>query len=185
MTLSREDQRVLLDLARAAIAAHLAERPAPRHPASALLQERCGAFVTLTRRDDGGLRGCVGYIEPILPLAETVARAAVAAAVHDERFAPVTWAELPLLSLGISALGPTLRVGPEEVQVGTHGLRIHCSGRSGVLLPHVPVEQGWDRHEFLSHTCRKAGLPSDAWKLPDAELLVFTAVVFSEQGGLE
>src|SRR4030095_7298172 len=91
--------------------------------------------------------------------------------------------ELPQLGLEISALGPTRRVEPEEIEVGTHGLVIRCSGRSGVLLPHVAVEQGWDRREFLSHTCRKAGLASDAWKMGDAELLVFTATVFSEQGG--
>lgn len=180
MALSRDDQRVLLELARAAIEAHLAARPAPGHAPSPALQQRCGAFVTLRRHDDGGLRGCVGYVEPILPLAETVARAAVAAAVHDGRFPPVTGAELPLLNLHISALGPTRRVGAEEIEVGTHGLVIRCAGRSGVLLPQVAVEQGWDRWEFLSHTCRKAGLPSGAWKMPDAELVVFTATGFSE-----
>ena len=180
MTLSRDDQRLLLDLARSAIEAHLAERPAPERAPSPALQQRCGAFVTLSRREDGELRGCVGYVEPILPLAETVARAAVAAAVHDGRFAPVTLAELPQLSLDISALSPTSRVRAEEIEVGTHGLMIHCAGRSGVLLPHVAVEQGWDRQEFLIHICRKAGLPSDAWKMPDADLLVFTALVFGE-----
>jgi AmmeMemoRadiSam system protein A len=180
MTLSRDDQRLLLGVARAAIEAHLAERPEPDHAASAALRERCGAFVTLKRRQDGELRGCVGYVEPILPLGETVARAAVAAAVRDGRFEAVTVAELPGLSVEISALGPTRRVQAEEVDVGAHGLLIRCAGATGVLLPHVAIEQGWDQPTFLAQICRKAGLPSDAWKRRDAELHVFTSTVFGD-----
>jgi AmmeMemoRadiSam system protein A len=180
MTLSREDQRLLLELARAAIECHLAQRPPPDHAARAALDEPCGAFVTLKKRPAGELRGCVGYVEPILPLGETVSRAAVAAAMRDGRFAGVTAAELPQLTVEISALGPTRRVAAEEVEVGTHGLMIRCAGAGGVLLPHVAVEQGWDRDAFLVQICRKAGLPNDAWKRPDAQLFAFTALVFGE-----
>jgi AmmeMemoRadiSam system protein A len=115
------------------------------------------------------------------PLAETVADMAVAAATEDGRFDPVAAAELPALSIEISALGPMREIRPEEVEVGVHGLMVRCGTRRGVLLPQVPVEHHWDRETFLAHTCRKAGLPSDAWRRPDCELLAFTATVFGEE----
>ena len=114
------------------------------------------------------------------PLLETVARMAVAAAIEDGRFEPVTEAELDGLSVEVSALSPLGPIRPEEVEVGRHGLLVGQGGRRGVLLPQVPGEQGWDRETFLVHTCRKAGLPDDAWKEPGVELLGFTADVFRE-----
>jgi AmmeMemoRadiSam system protein A len=137
--------------------------------------------VTLRRRDDGELRGCVGRMVSEDPLAETVAAMAVAAATEDGRFDPVTVAELPSLSIEISALGPMREIRPEDVEVGVHGLMVRCGGRRGVLLPQVPVEHHWDRETFLAHICRKAGLALDAWRRPDCELLAFTAAVFGEE----
>ena len=81
------------------------------------------------------------------------------------------------------ALGPLEPIRPEDVEVGRHGLLIGFKGRRGVLLPQVPVENGWDRETFLAHTCRKAGLPEDTWKRTGVELLGFTAVVFGEPPG--
>jgi AmmeMemoRadiSam system protein A len=114
------------------------------------------------------------------PLLETVARMAVAAAIEDGRFEPVTEAELDELSIEVSALSPLEPIRPEDVEVGRHGLLIGHGGRRGVLLPQVPEEHGWDRETFLVHTCRKAGLPDDAWKKPGVELLAFTADVFRD-----
>jgi AmmeMemoRadiSam system protein A len=113
-------------------------------------------------------------------LLETVARMAVAAAIEDGRFEPVTRAELDHLSIEVSALSPLQPIRPEEVEVGRHGLLVTLGGRRGVLLPQVPKEHGWDRETFLVHTCRKAGLSDDAWKRPGVELLAFTADVFGE-----
>jgi AmmeMemoRadiSam system protein A len=113
-------------------------------------------------------------------LLETVARMAVAAAIEDGRFEPVTPAELDHLSIEVSALSPLQPIRPEEIEVGRHGLLIALGGRRGVLLPQVPKEYGWDRETFLVHTCRKAGLSDDAWKEPGVELLAFTADVFGE-----
>lgn len=181
MPLSDEARRTLLRVARDAIAAHLAGRRYDVPCASPELEQRRGAFVTLRRRRDGDLRGCIGLVEPRLPLGETVADAAVSAAVSDPRFAPVTADELPELTLDISALGALEPIRPEDVVVGVHGLSIRCEGRSGLLLPQVPVEQDWDRETFLAMTCRKAGLPAGAWKRPDATLRGFTAEVFGEE----
>jgi AmmeMemoRadiSam system protein A len=178
--LGPEDRRCLLGLARLAIVARLEGRTLPIPEGSSRLRERGAAFVTLRRRSDRELRGCVGYVEPLFPLVETVARAATAAAMADGRFDPVTEAEVSSLSIEISALGPTQLIRAEEVEIGTHGLIIRWAGRSGLLLPQVAVEHGWDLTVFLEQTSRKAGLPKDAWQQPEAELLRFTAQVFGE-----
>ena len=160
--------------------AHYARRAPKLPPAEGALGEPRGAFVTLHGRRDGELRGCIGMMQAERPLVETVARMAVAAATQDGRFPPVTAGELPGLRIEISALGPLRPIRPDEVEVGRHGLLIGLGGRRGVLLPQVPVEQGWDRETFLAHTCWKAGLPEDAWQRADVELLGFTADVFGE-----
>ena len=180
MTLPREARSRLLRMAREAIEAQLrGKAPAPV-AGNPWLEEARGAFVTLSRRGTGELRGCIGYVEPLFPLAETVARAAVAAALEDDRFAPVTATELPSLSIDLSLLEAPHPILAEQVEVGRHGLIVSCGGHRGLLLPQVPVEHGWDRTTFLEHTCLKAGLPRDAWRRPDAELMGFTAEVFGD-----
>jgi AmmeMemoRadiSam system protein A len=178
--LSAAERRDLLRTARESIAAHLAARRPELPAANGALAEKRGAFVTL-HAPDGELRGCVGMMASDRPLLETVARMAVASATEDGRFEAVTGAELPGLTIEISALGPLEPIRPEEVEVGRHGLLVSYAGRRGVLLPQVPVEHGWDRETFLDQTCRKAGLPAAAWQKPGVELLAFTATVFSER----
>jgi AmmeMemoRadiSam system protein A len=177
--LTDAERQVLLRAARDAIAAHFHAGPPPLPAPPGALAEHRGAFVTL-HAGDGALRGCVGLMRSDGPLLETVARMAVAAAIEDGRFAPVTRAELDHLSIEVSALSPLQPIRPEDVEVGRHGLLIAQGGRRGVLLPQVPEEHGWDREAFLVHTCRKAGLSDDAWKKPGVELLAFTADVFRE-----
>jgi AmmeMemoRadiSam system protein A len=178
--LTPDDGRRLLELARRAIEAKLGGRALEGAPTEGALGEARGAFVTLRRREDGELRGCIGFTEPTYPLVETVARAAAAAATSDGRFEPVALAELPRLTLDISVLGPLQPIAPADVRVGTHGLLIRFGGQAGLLLPQVAVEQGWDARTLLEQTCRKAGLPPGSWRQPGAELLAFTATVFCE-----
>jgi AmmeMemoRadiSam system protein A len=171
-----------VETARRAIAERLAGWPAP-DPEDDPLEElrRCaGAFVTLTRRADGQLRGCVGLTEARLPLGQVVARMAVAAALHDSRFPPVTAVELDELHVHVSVLGPIEPIAAADVVIGVHGLVVRADGRSGLLLPQVPVEHEWTREQFLEATCRKAGLPAGRWQKADCELYAFTAVVFGE-----
>jgi AmmeMemoRadiSam system protein A len=175
-----EERRLLLHAAREAIEAHLSAAAFQAPEALGALAERRGAFVTLRRRTDDDLRGCVGLMRSDRSLLETVTAMAVAAATEDGRFDPVTLEELPGIAIEISALGPMRPIRPEEVEVGRHGLLISLGRRRGVLLPQVPVEHGWDRETFLAHTCWKAGLPEDAWRAPDADLQAFTATVFGE-----
>ena len=181
--LSAAARRRLLALARRAIEGQLAGVTRAEEDPGELRQELeqlGGAFVTLTRRRDGNLRGCVGVVEPRYRLDEAVAHAAVAAALHDRRFDPVTATELPELTLHVSVLGELLPIEPGAVEVGVHGLVVRCAGRSGLLLPQVAAERGWDRERFLDETCRKAGLRPGTWRAGDCELLAFTATVFSE-----
>ena len=132
----------------------------------------------MTLKKRGHLRGCIGFIEPVLPLHETIIRASIYAAVRDSRFPPVSPEELKDLSVEISVLSPLERINnPRRIRVGKHGLIISKNGKKGLLLPQVPVENNWSREEFLSQICLKAGLPGDAWK-KGAELYVFEALVF-------
>jgi len=170
----------LIALAREAIAAHLEGRSCATACEHAALRVPQGAFVTLRRRADHSLRGCIGYVQAERPLAETVAEAAVAAATQDPRFPAVTFEELPALQVEVSALSAAEPIGAADVEVGRHGLIIRREGRSGVLLPQVPQSNGWDRETFLDHTCLKAGLPRRAWREPGCELLAFTATVIRE-----
>lgn len=179
--LSEQGRRHLLAIARRAIEERLRGRGLPAFEGLAEeLRRNSGAFVTLRRRADRGLRGCIGYVEPRYPLAEAVALAAVAAATADGRFDPVTLEELGLLALDVSVLGPTFPIELKDVVVGRHGLIVECAGRRGLLLPQVALEWGWDAALFLEQACRKASLPRDAWRHPETRLLAFEAEVLGD-----
>ena len=144
---------------------------------AALAQPR-GAFVTL--RKAGRLRGCIGYVEGIEPLWRAVLDNACSAASRDPRFPPVTAGELDAIEIEISALTPLADIsGPSEVRIGTDGLIVSEGGRRGLLLPQVAVEHRMEPERFLDETCRKAGLPADAWR-SGARIQRFQAEVFSE-----
>lgn len=180
MSLSGDERGFLLRTARDAVEAAACGRRYVAPEAPAALREKRGAFVTLHTRPGGELRGCIGFVEPKDPLVDTVAAAAVAAAREDPRFPPVGVGELPRLWVEVSVLGPLMPIQPDAVIVGRHGLLLRASGRSGLLLPQVALEQGWDRETLLAMTCRKAGLSRDAWRRADARLFGFEAEVLGE-----
>jgi AmmeMemoRadiSam system protein A len=143
-----------------------------------LNQQHAGAFVTL--HTAAGLRGCVGRIGGDDPLPGVIAHCAVAACSEDPRFPAVVPAEIDALSVEISILGPLEAIrGPEDVEVGRHGLVVEQRSHRGLLLPQVAVEWQWNSLQFLEHTCRKAGLAPDAWKR-GGSLWRFEAEVFGE-----
>ncbi len=176
--LTDEEKKILHSIAREAIESRLNGRPLPPLPSlTPTLEEYRGAFVTLTKK--GNLRGCIGLIRPVKPLAASVQEMAVAAAFQDPRFPPLTREEWPSIEIEISALTPFQRVKDlSEIQIGTHGLYIQKGPYSGLLLPQVATEYGWDREEFLRQTCIKAGLPPMAYQDPDAEIYAFSADIF-------
>jgi len=179
--LSKEERETLLKLARDTITARLTGNQAPPFsPNTENLKQPRGAFVTLHKR--GSLRGCIGYVEPIKPLYQTVKDMALAAAFQDPRFPPVSPGELDELEIEISVMSPVEKITDvSEIEVGKHGIIIKKGYRQGLLLPQVATEQGWDRDTFLEHTCYKAGLAGDSWREPDTEIHIFSAEVFSEK----
>ena len=142
--------------------------------------EKCGVFVTLRKR--GELRGCIGMIEGRKPLAEGIQTMAIAAATDDPRFPAVTSSELKEISIEISVLTPPVAVNHlDEIVAGRDGVILRKGYNSGVFLPQVATEQGWNRDTFLDHLDLKAGLPVGSHKEKDAKLFKFTADVFGEK----
>ncbi len=180
--LDASDRKLLLRIARTSITCAVRNETLPDFEVtSPSLQEKCGAFVTLEIKSR--LRGCIGNIESDQPLYRVVRDMAIASALRDPRFPPLTAGELDRVVIEISVLSPLEKVERvEEIEVGKHGLLVRMGFDSGLLLPQVAARYGWDREEFLGETCRKAGLPRNTWQSPDCELYIFSAVAFSEGG---
>jgi AmmeMemoRadiSam system protein A len=167
--LSDDDRRTLLSLARgAAEASARDERPPDLTNPSGALREKGAAFVTL--RIGAELRGCMGHVEAVTSLWLSVRDMALAAAERDPRFPALELRELHALHVEVSLLSPRRPIRPEEIVVGRDGLVVRSEARSGLLLPQVAVEWGWDRVEFLRRTYEKAGLPPGS----TARLLAFS-----------
>lgn len=173
------ERTLLLELAHESIKSAFEDREISLEPPSSHLAEWRGAFTTIYLHDQ--LRGCVGYVFATASVYRTVAETARAAAFEDTRFAPVTRDEAPQLQVSLSILSPLEIIRPEQIEVGRHGLLVSQHGYRGLLLPQVPIEHHWDRATFLEQTCRKAGLPSDAWR-KGATIEAFTAEVFGDSG---
>ncbi len=186
--LEPSERRFLLALARRSVAAAAEGKPppAPQEVAAQLGQELTpalaqprGAFVTLTA--GRALRGCIGYIDGVAPLARAVAENAAAAASRDPRFDPVAPSEVAGLKIEISALTPLRDVaGPGDIVVGRHGVVLSKGGARAVFLPQVAVEQGWDLTAMLDQLALKARLPAGAWR-QRARFQVFEAEVFADE----
>jgi AmmeMemoRadiSam system protein A len=177
--LTADERAQLLRLARSAVTEFVGRQAVIEDPTQnpKLLAPK-GVFVTLKKR--GELRGCIGFIEPVAPLSLAVIRAAIYAATEDPRFPPVGAGELKDLTFELSVLTPPKEItNCALVQVGRHGIVVSRGGQKGVLLPQVPVENGWDRETYLQEGCLKAGLPPDAWR-KGAKVFVFEAIVFHE-----
>jgi AmmeMemoRadiSam system protein A len=192
---SSEERVQLLCLAHDSISSALQHREISLDPPTPHFAEPRGVFTSIYLRHDfpgevqpreaqrrEELRGCVGYVLPTCPVYRAVAETARAAAFDDNRFRPVTIEEAPHLEIELSILSPAQPIQPEEVEVGRHGLLVSWHGQRGLLLPQVPVEHAWDRTIFLEQTCRKAGLPLDAWQ-KGATIEAFTAEVFGDNRG--
>ncbi len=187
--LTLEDGKVLIDLARKAVEAAL---KGEKLEVPGWIKERysqpMGVFVTLKNRINHQLRGCIGLPYPVLPLWEAVIDAALGAAFRDPRFIPIrsldelenTIFEITVLTPPKEVNVPDKRLLPEVIKVGRDGLIVEALGRSGLLLPQVPVEYGWDERTFLAQTCVKAGLPPDCWLWPETKVKTFTGQIFEE-----
>lgn len=145
-----------------------------------------GVFVTLNHQSN--LRGCIGYPLPDKKLYNALLEAAISAATEDPRFPSVAFEELDKITFEVSILTPPQEIEvsdpqeyPFKIKVGRDGLIVKSGFNSGLLLPQVPKEYGWNEEEFLGHTCEKAGLPKEQWKEKDTKILKFEGIVFKEQ----
>jgi uncharacterized protein (TIGR00296 family) len=145
-----------------------------------------GVFVTLNKQNS--LRGCIGYPIPVKKLSDGLIDAAISAATQDTRFSPVSFDELDKITFEVTVLTPPVEIKVKEyadylkeIQVGRDGLIVENSYSSGLLLPQVPMEYGWNVEEFLEYTCQKAGLGKDAWKDKDTKISRFEGVIFKEE----
>jgi uncharacterized protein len=178
--LNNSDKDALLKFARLTLEASLKKMKAPALNAlSDEMLSRKGAFVSLHRNDE--LRGCIGQIYPDQELYRVVQHCVLSAALEDGRFPPVTQEELRDLEIEISVLSPLNHIrNIEEIELGLHGLYMVQRHYLGLLLPKFATECGWDRIEFLEHTCLKSGLPRSAWQDPKTVIYIFEAEIFSE-----
>lgn len=187
MMFSDEDGRLAVRMARSTVEHHVRRTKQEKFDVPPLFTQKMGVFVTLTTHPDDGLRGCIGYPEPIMPLQDAIRDSAISACARDPRFPPVTAAELDTVKVEVSLLTPPEEIKvkkkrdlPGHVRVGIDGLIAQKGWARGLLLPQVPVEWGWDAEEFVSQTCAKAGLSPDAWLDDDFKMFKFQAEVFSE-----
>ncbi len=182
MIFTQEDKYTLLQIARSAIERIIAgklERQLP--PISQNIKSSHGAFVTL--REEGQLRGCIGFIDSKKPLYQVIREAAVKAAKEDPRFYPVTTIELNKIDIEISILSELAPLASiEEIEIGKHGLLLVSGSIRGLLLPSVATEMKWNREQFLNNVALKAGLSAESWKLPDVKLFSFVTETFRENG---
>ena len=187
-SISREEGKLLIEIARSVIEEHLRGSETFRLPGNLpdKFRENRGVFVTLEK--NGELRGCIGYPEPVRPLIDALIDAAISAATRDPRFPPVEPDELDEIEVEVSVLTPPtpIRVEnpseyPQRIRVGVDGLIVERGWARGLLLPQVATEWGWDAEEFLCNTCMKAGLPPDCFYDPQTRVYRFQAQIFREK----
>jgi AmmeMemoRadiSam system protein A len=179
--LTQQEKEILLQVARETISRITKGQPTPAfsYDLPIFMQKR-GAFVTLHKHHE--LRGCIGYVQAYKPLLATIIEMAAAASQRDPRFTPVLTEEVPDLEIEISVLSPLQQIkDPDEIIIGKHGILIEHGYNTGLLLPQVATEYGWDRTTFLEHTCRKAGVGKDDWKDSKSKIFIFSAQIFSEK----
>lgn len=176
--LTDKEKKTLLNIARSTIESRLLGKESLEFtPETESLKQKRGAFVSLHRK--GKLRGCIGYIHAEKPLYKTIKEMALSAAFQDPRFEPLSIDEFEDLNIEISVLTPMKQITDiNEIDIGKHGLMIVKDYLSGLLLPQVATEYGWDRETFLAHTCIKACLPERAWKDKDTKIYIFSADIF-------
>lgn len=185
--LSDDDGQVLVKMARNAVTEYLQNNTRINNKEfNSRFNIDSGIFVTITK--ENSLRGCIGYPLPIKKLSNAVIDSAIAAATEDPRFSPINPNELNNLIFEITVLTPPIEINVEKyedylsiIKVGRDGLIVENKQCSGLLLPQVPKEYGWNIEEFLAHTSEKAGLEKNAWKDQDTKVSRFEGIIFKEE----
>ncbi len=184
---SDEEGKIAVRIARRVIEATVMRESPGEIDIPSSFKDNGGVFTTLERYPSGELRGCIGYSEPVLSIVSAIVRSAKSAALRDTRFQPLHEDELGKIIVSVSLLTKPEHIlfdDPKElprlIEIGKHGLIVKNSRTAGLLLPQVPVEQGWNSEVFLNQVCVKAGLQHKSWRTKKVELFTFTAEVFEE-----
>jgi len=184
--LSLDEGIKAVTFARAVIEQYVKNDSTPSTDLKGSFTEKQGAFVTIHTYPDHDLRGCIGIPLPIMPLKEAIVEGAKSA-TSDPRFPPLDESELSNIIIEVTILTKPelIEVGqPQDylsnIEIGRDGLIVEQGFFKGLLLPQVPVEQGWNKEEFLSHTCMKAGLMPDAWFDKNTKISKFSGQIFTE-----
>jgi len=185
--LSDDDGQVLVKMARNAVTEYLQNNTRINNKEfNSRFNIDSGIFVTITK--ENSLRGCIGYPLPIKKLSNAVIDSAIAAATEDPRFPPINLNELNNLIFEITVLTPPIKINVEKyddyvsaIKIGRDGLIVENKQCSGLLLPQVPKEYGWNIEEFLAHTSEKAGLEKNAWKDQNTKVSRFEGIIFKEE----
>jgi len=185
--LSLDEGTTAVHYARTVVTNTVTHHPTKTPSLPSTFHDKHGVFVTLHTHPDHDLRGCIGIPYPELTLKDALTEAAHSV-THDPRFPPLDESELDNIIVEITVLSPPKQITvnspqdyPKKIQVGRDGLIIEQGIYKGLLLPQVPIEEGWDAETFLGYTCMKAGLPADAWLLPRTRLFSFTGQIFTEE----
>ncbi len=184
MSFNKEEIKEMFKIARNAIKYYL-DHGLKYYPKTELLKEKRGVFVTL--KIENQLRGCIGYVLPIKPLYQGIADNAINAAFFDPRFPPLTKEEFKKIEIEISVLTVPKEIKYnskeellEKIKIGRDGLILEYNYNSGLLLPQVPVEEGWNKKEYLDYLCIKAGMEPNCWERLPIKIFKFEAEVFHE-----
>ena len=185
--LSTAEGTTAVQFARQVVASTVRNQAHASQKLAKIFQEKHGAFVTLHTHPDNELRGCIGIPYPELRLKDALIEAAHSV-THDPRFPPLEAEELDHVIVEVTILSspkPITVNSPQDyltkIKVGRDGLIVEQGFHRGLLLPQVPVEEDWDVETFLGYTCMKAGLPADAWVMPNTKFFSFTGQIFTEQ----
>lgn len=177
---AEDNGKTLLDYARAVLKAHFsANAKEPKPPEGKFFEEKRGVFVTLKK--NGQLRGCIGQIVSDRPVKTNIREMALAAALQDPRFPPVTADELDKLDIHISLLTQPQKIRSyKDIRLGVDGIIVSHGWKKGVYLPEVATETGWDQKTFFeSCALEKAGLSHE--ELPQAEIEAFQTEGFGKE----
>jgi uncharacterized protein len=185
MDLSADSRCQLLDIARAALRAAVAERePVLTSPPAPELLHPAGCFVSLHERETHRLRGCIGRLEATGPLWQVV-RETAADVLGDPRFVDqrVTVIDLPNLLIEVSVISPLVPApSVTSFDLQNDGIYLTCAGRRGCFLPQVARETGWTREQLLDRLCaEKLGMDPRAWRGGEATLLRFTTLILGPE----
>ncbi len=188
ISISAEDGKILVKTARKIVTEYLSSGKKIELGEKFLKSFSFNSGIFISLKNQSGLRGCIGHPLSDKKLFEALEDAAIAAATQDPRFSPVKFNELNSIKFEVTILTPPTKIEVKEpkeylsyIKIGRDGLIVKSGYSSGLLLPQVPIEYGWNEQEFLEYTCEKAGLPKEIWETNEIEIYKFEGIVFKEK----